>query len=74
MKRLIRLVFTLLISLLYFPALVHAQGNPNCDPGDPSCPIDSGLIVLLAIGVGYGIKKYYDLKRSSSQLDNKVSE
>ena len=35
-------------------------GDP-CDyngPDDPKCPIDGGLSVLLALGVGYGVKKY----------------
>jgi hypothetical protein len=70
----------LLVVLICLPSLLHAQGaNPYCDPlcncrvnpADPTgppivCPIDGGLSVLLAIGVGYGIKKYRDSKRSPS--------
>jgi len=42
------------------PGLVHAQIiiDPGCDPSDPSCPIDGGLVLLLATGVGYGIIKF----------------
>ena len=49
------------------PAGVYAQsGNPidpNCDPLDPACPIDSGTIVLLTIGALYGIKKISDSRK-----------
>ena len=44
-------------------------GDPGCDPlcncrADGSiCPIDNGLYVLLAIGVGYGIIKARNLKK-----------
>lgn len=35
-----------------------AQGpDPGCDPLDPSCPIDGGLSILLAVGVGLGAKR-----------------
>ena len=50
-----------LIILTCLPALVHAQGgpgDPGCDPLDPACPIDGGLSLLLATGLGYGIKKF----------------
>lgn len=47
-----------MIILIFIPALVQGQiGNPGCDPLDPTCPIDGGLSLLLAAGVGYGIKK-----------------
>lgn len=29
--------------------------DPNCDPLDPSCPIDDGLLFLLVGGLGYGL-------------------
>ncbi|HEY9341799.1 MAG TPA: hypothetical protein VIQ23_09475, partial [Hanamia sp.] len=60
-----------LLVLIILPALVQAQGDPGCDPfgydanGNP-CPIDGGLSALLAIGVGYGIKKYKESKKISS--------
>jgi len=35
------------------------------DPGcGPDCPIDGGLSLLIAAGVGYGVKKYRDKKKS----------
>ena len=39
---------------LIVPLLSFAQGPP--DPNDS--PIDGGLSLLLAAGVGYGVRKY----------------
>ena len=45
---------TILI-LLFLPVLLHAEPS---DPGsDPDVPIDGGLSVLLAAGVGYGVRE-----------------
>jgi hypothetical protein len=52
----------LILFLTCLPSLVHAQGDPGCDPLDPLCPIDGGLGFLLAAGVGYGIKKVHNKK------------
>jgi hypothetical protein len=68
MKRFPKWIFSvafLLIVLLCIPALVRAQPNPCNDPDLPPCPIDGGLTALLAIGVGYGIKKYKNAKKTS---------
>ncbi len=55
-------IFTqsLLISIVVvFPYWVFAQ-----DPGGgPDVPVDGGLSLLIAAGVGYGIKKYRDSKK-----------
>lgn len=62
-------MFILLIAL--FPALVQAQtvgsigsvGEPGCDPFDEACPIDGGLSLLIAAGIGLAAKKAYDRKK-----------
>lgn len=56
-----------LILLFCLPLLATAQIDPGCDPAvDPNCvPIDGGLSLLLAAGVGYGIKKVRDARRNS---------
>lgn len=38
--------------------------NPCTDP-DEYCPIDGGVVALLAAGVGYGIKKVRDSRQKS---------
>lgn len=56
----ITLTAILVIVLNILPKPAFAQ----VDPGeDPDAPIDGGIAVLLAAGVGYGVKKY----RSSKQ-------
>ena len=53
-----------MIILICLPVIAHAQpSDPNCDPLDPSCPIDGGLSILLAAGVGYGVKKIRDARK-----------
>lgn len=50
-----------LIIALAIPTFLFAGG-----PGDdPDAPIDGGLSLLLAAGVGYGVKKYRDTKKQS---------
>lgn len=66
----------LLFIFLLLPSLIHAQGpgdpgggglpDPGCNPDDEYCPIDSGLIALIAVGVGYGIKKIRDQRKVES--------
>lgn len=66
MKRATVLQFLVLLVVLCFPVLVHAQpGDPG---GDPDVPIDGGLSILAAAGVSYIAKKGYD-KRKKAQAD-----
>ncbi len=49
----------LIIVASIFPFFAMAQ-----DPGPcPDCPIDGALWLLLAIGVGFGVMKYRDIKK-----------
>lgn len=42
--------------------------DPGCDPLDPTCPIDGGLSLLIAAGIGLGAKKAYDKKKKAVDL------
>ncbi|MCO6498104.1 MAG: hypothetical protein J5I50_10615 [Chitinophagaceae bacterium] len=68
----------LLLSLS--PYSTFAQGGPSdggCDPKetwaeccarvptDPLCPIDGGVVALLAAGVGYGVKRARDSRKEA---------
>ena len=50
----------MMVIILCLPMLVHAQPDPG---GDPDVPIDGGLSLLVAAGVGYAAKKGYDKKK-----------
>jgi hypothetical protein len=57
------LFFTLILLFLLIPGFIYAQiGDPG---GDVDLPIDGGLSILVAAGVGYGIKKIRDEKKNS---------
>ena len=79
MKRILKkvLVYCFFTFLIFsIPALVKGQGptDPGCNPDgygrNPDgtyyvCPIDDGLYLLLILGVGYGIKKMRDSKKTN---------
>ena len=61
----------LLIKLLFFiislaPLMVLAQ-DPGDPGGDPDAPIDGGLILLIAIGILYGLKRIKTAKRQNER-------
>lgn len=60
-------ISTLLITALNLvPTVCSAQLG---DPGeDPDAPIDGGVSLLVAAGVGYGIKKVRDSRRKDKTL------
>ena len=62
MKLNIKTITTLcFIAALILPSLVHAQ--PVFDDDVNDVPIDGGLSLLIAAGVGYGAKKMRDKKK-----------
>ena len=48
----------LLFAFILISDIVLAQGPPP--PPPPRVPIDGGVIGLLALGLGYAVKKIYD--------------
>lgn len=52
-------IFPCLMLLLMFglPFTGVAGPDPGCDPLDPACPIDGGVALLIAAGVGLGARK-----------------
>jgi hypothetical protein len=65
MKRKI-LISVLFAAMLYcIPLAGHAQPTPP--GGDPDVPIDGGLSILLAAGVGYVAKKGYEKRKARSK-------
>lgn len=57
------LMVCLVFICMAMPYSGFAQPDPGCDPLDPACPIDGGLSLLIAAGIGIGAKKAYDAKK-----------
>jgi len=49
--------------IMLLPILASAQ--PEGVPGSPDAPIDGGLSLLVAAGVGYGAKKLKERKQKA---------
>ena len=68
--RLFAISTCLLILINLCPQVCNAQDDPD---GDPDAPIDGGVSLLIAAGVGYGLKKAND-KRKKANTANLVDE
>ncbi len=55
--------------ILLFPLAMQAQPGFGDDTSDGAgAPIDGGLSILLAAGVGYGVKKAYQKRKDQRQM------
>jgi hypothetical protein len=64
---------SLLVILSFFcmPFVSSAQADLPSPGGDPDVPVDGGLSLLLAAGVGYVAKKGYQKRQKSAVNDDK---
>ncbi|MBE7171999.1 MAG: hypothetical protein INR73_15540 [Williamsia sp.] len=59
--------FCIVVLFICLPSMGWAQpGGPGGDP-DPQVPLDGGVSLLVAAGVGYALKKAHD-KRKENKL------
>ena len=63
LKFLVTCVFIVIIQF-------HANGQFDPPPNDPDLPLDPGSWVLVAAGVGYGVKKWRDARHKSKSNEN----
>ena len=71
MKKYRKLLSTLVITLSFTALLAQAPPPPNGgnDPGGGNtpvgngAPVGSGLVILLGLGLAYGGKKVYDMRK-----------
>jgi hypothetical protein len=77
-KRKRLLISFMAIALFCAPVFSFAQEDcydPDINPGgnpDNPCPIDGGLSLLIAAGIGLGAKKAYDSKKKEKNVDYKI--
>jgi len=55
------------IAIMCLPTILHAQGPGFGDDTD-DVPIDGGLSLLVAAGVGYGAKKIRDKRKQQKEV------
>lgn len=64
------LLTSVIFFLLVFTSLADAPPGPGSGPSgtDPpvggGTPIGGGILILISLGVGYGVKKAYDFRKS----------
>jgi len=56
-KLFLLMIFLVTINLLFPMVMMAAPPDPDCDPLDPACPIDGGVTLLIAAGIGLGARK-----------------
>lgn len=61
MKKLSTIQIIAILAILFLPSLLHAQPGFGDDVED--VPVDGGLSLLVAAGVGYGAKKLREMRK-----------
>jgi len=61
-----KVVRYLILALLIFVANVSKADDPGLPGGDPDVPIDGGILILLAAGIYYGVKRIRDRNGNES--------
>ena len=62
MKKITTIQLLIAIAIICLPSILHAQPGFGDDVED--VPIDGGLSLLVAAGVGYGAKKLKERRKS----------
>ena len=61
------ITFTVALNSLLAQPMPDDFGDPSTDPNNAPvggyAPVGSGLVILLALGAGYGTKKVYDARK-----------
>lgn len=53
----------LVLAIICLPSIIHAQPGFGGDEDVMDTPVDGGLTLLVAAGVGYGAKKLRDKRK-----------
>jgi preprotein translocase subunit SecY len=66
MKKYYKIITIFSILIVIFTVLPNLSAKAQVLP-DPDAPIDGGVSLLIAAGIGYGIKKNKERKNNSSK-------
>jgi hypothetical protein len=61
LSQLSKVLFLLVVLLSVTGIAIYARGPSS--PGDPDTPIDGGISLLVAMGVGIGVKKVREMRK-----------
>lgn len=67
-KQIISFILVLVVMILPMLAMAQSDGGTPDGGGELDTPIDGGLSLLVAAGVGYGAKKMKERKEKSVDL------
>lgn len=71
-KKVLGIVVLMIVLVLANPLNGISQvSDPSCDPMDPTCPIDGGVSLLIAAGIGIGARKAY-LEKKKRDTDHSL--
>jgi len=68
-KHLITIIFSAALFLISTPSLF---AQPGFDDDVVDTPIDGGLSLLVAAGIGYGVKQMKDARKKKQNSENKM--
>lgn len=70
------IIKVLFVFCIFFTASKALSMAPPPPPppaaGGPNIPIDGGVSILIAAGVGYGAKKYYDKHKKNKEEKSEI--
>ncbi len=68
MNKKVKMLKTIIVALMIIvPGLLFAQGGFDDDVIDNPVPFDGGVSLLIAAGLGYGIKKVRDHRQAEQK-------
>jgi hypothetical protein len=66
-KKVKKLTIVIIACLIILPTVIFAQGGFDDDVLDNPVPFDGGVSLLIAAGLGYGIKKVREQRRAEQK-------
>lgn len=64
-----RAILTVAILIISFTAIAQAPPDPLDDDPGTTAPIDGGVSLLVAAGIGYGAKKVHEMRKKKSATE-----